>query len=132
MSDLLQQLQQTTEGLLFPSESDYPVVPFEWPDDAPAPSSPAAFLAAKGYAADTPIQQLDFDTFFSFKIQDREDQDDGQRATARQLGKVVEVLRANLSELRVYKVGNIHFDVFALGQSKDGTWMGVSTEVVET
>ncbi len=132
MSDILNQLQQATKDLQFPSESDYPVVPFEWPSDAAAPTTPAAFLTAKGFAANTPIQQLDFAKFFTPQTKERDDMDDGQLATARQLKQVVDILKANLSDLRVYKVGKIEFDVFALGQQKDGHWAGVSTKVVET
>ncbi len=132
MSDTLQHLKEASQDLLFPSESDYPLVPFEWPQDKPLPTSAALLLSGTGYPGDTPVQTLNFEEFFAFKIEERDDQDAPQRAGARRLKTLVEVLQSQLSELRVYKLGSLKFDVFILGHDAQGRWLGLSTQVVET
>lgn len=132
MSNAMPTLQQATQDLLFPSESDFPVVPIEWPKNAPPPTSAPALLSARGRDADTPVQTLDFDAFFAPKTEQNDEQDERQRKTAGRLKVLSEVLKAELTDLRVYKVGSLNFDVFVLGRDEQGQWRGVSTQIVET
>lgn len=131
-SDTQQQLAQLCEGWLFPSETDAPVTPFHIASAGSDPSTPENFLQVQKLPADTPIQSIEFGAYFAPRLQEREGQDPMQRETIRHLRALVEWMQANLATPRVYKVGNISYDIYALGKTADGTWEGVHTQSVET
>jgi hypothetical protein len=41
-------------------------------------------------------------------------------------------LKAELTDLRVYRVGSTDIDVYILGKHPSGAWLGLKTKVVET
>jgi hypothetical protein len=45
---------------------------------------------------------------------------------------LVSVLKQNLSQLQVYRVGNIEIDVYIVGVTDGGGLAGLSTKLVET
>ena len=56
--------------------------------------------------------------------------DESPRAASFQ--SVVRTLRENLTDIRVYRIGEINIPVYILGRSGSGSWLGLSTRVVET
>ena len=42
------------------------------------------------------------------------------------------LLKENLRERKVFRIGRIRLEIFAVGLDKDGSLMGVSTYAVET
>lgn len=113
---LLEELRAATEGLTYMSESDYPFEVFRW-EAEPTPESLRALAgAAEGAAVETRAPA----DFF--------------RAPATESGfqKAQRLLEENLSDLRVYRVGEINIPVYVVGRSASGAWLGVSTRVVET
>ena len=53
-------------------------------------------------------------------------------AAARRFRHLLGVLETELADLRVYRVGEISIPVYILGRSPSGSWLGLSTRVVET
>jgi hypothetical protein len=45
---------------------------------------------------------------------------------------MVSVLKQNLSQLQVYRVGSIDIDAYIVGITPGGKWAGLSTKLVET
>lgn len=130
MPDLITQLQHSTDGLLFSSETDAPVQVFVWRDKAPFSSQ--ALLARRRYGPKTQMSETDLDSFFRPVTTPRswhgpEEQQMVQRFTA-----LRDLLKAELSDIHVYKIGDAAMDVYVVGRAKDGTYLGVTTKVVET
>jgi hypothetical protein len=130
MTDLITRLEQTIDGLLFPSETDAPIRPFVWRDRAPF--SPQALLVHRGYHSTTPIKTTDLDILFRPVTTPRnwhgpEEQERVQRFTA-----LRDLLQAELSDVTVYKVGTTTIDVYIVGRDADGNYLGITTRVVET
>jgi hypothetical protein len=44
----------------------------------------------------------------------------------------VSIVKQNLSQLQVYRVGSIDIDAYIVGVTDGGEWAGLSTKVVET
>lgn len=113
-------LKTAAEGLIFTSETDAELEPFVWGvRHAPTPKR-LAKLSQRG--DDPPIEKLELAAFFRAVPK-------SEKAKFAALAKVLE---ANLTDIEVYKVGEVNLVVFIVGKTKDGKWAGLRTEVVET
>lgn len=129
-ASLLSELRKLTKGLTFMSESDYPVEPF-----APAAKGPRTaqeIVAAQKSDANAPVTEREVDSFFNAAVQERAGQSPDEQATAKRFQALVKFLKENLSELKVYRVGEVEADVYVLGRTAAGNIAGVTTKVVET
>ena len=110
----LERLSQAAAGLLFMSESDYPFELIEWE----GPDEPTADFIRNlaGEAEDAPVQRLEVEQFFN----------------SGRYQRLLLALQHELSDLRAYKVGRINMPVYVVGRSREGSWLGVATRVVET
>jgi hypothetical protein len=132
---ILAELEKAADGLLFPSESDYPLQAFLWLRSevgAGALVTPEELLKYKGYAADTAVEAVDFERFFRNVIQEEDWHEEEERASARRFRALVETLQRNLSDLKVFKVGRRKRDVYVVGRTPADDFAGFSTTVVET
>ena len=111
---VLERLSRAAAGLLFMSESDYPFELIQW-DGQTEPT--AEFIRhVAGEAEDSPVEQLEV----------------GQFLNAGRYQRLLLALQRELSDLRAYKVGRINMPVYLVGRSREGSWLGVATRVVET
>lgn len=124
---LLQELQQASEGLLFMSENDYPLTAFVW-EKAADGFNPDLLLARAGHPAGTLVETRTVDNFFRNAIRDDLY---GEEAAAR-FRQVVELLKARLTDIQVYRLGEISIDVYVVGKTSTGDLAGYSTRVIET
>ena len=119
----LQSLRAASAGLEYPSESDAPFDAFWWPAPPPSKSSPRDALIAhtpKG----RPINELTPDQFFA----ELEQSDDGPR-----FQHLRQTLQSHLTSLHVFRVGSSpKIDIYLLGPTKSGHWVGLHTTSIET
>ena len=132
-ADLDSQLATAANGLLWPSESDYPVVVFH-----PATPSGSALLtvdqfrAIVGAPADVGIENPTYASVLDPRTELADWMDDGQIATAKQFQVVRAALEKNLTQLQVFRVGRISIDVYVIGRDACGELVGVKSTVIET
>jgi hypothetical protein len=110
---ILKVLGEATVGVFYISESDYPFELIRWDGSEEFTTDFLRNLTRE--LPEAPIQQIDLEAFLRGRYQI--------------LG---ELLRVNLSSLKVYKVGKINLPVYIVGRSPEGNWLGLSTRVVET
>ena len=55
-----------------------------------------------------------------------------ERETVKRFQNLVSVLKQNLSQLQVYRVGNTNINAYIVGVTDGGEWAGLSTKLVET
>jgi hypothetical protein len=132
MSDeeLLKELEQAIKGLLFMSESDYPFEIVHWAGLTEI--TPQYLKSLKVDTADSSIETTSVDNFFRAATTEREGQRAEDAATVKRYQRLLEVLKNNLEDLRVYKIGTINIPVYIVGKGSSGDWIGLSTRVVET
>jgi hypothetical protein len=118
---VLAALAQASKGLRYTSETDAPLEPFAWKDGDDLTEDRLRQRA--GAEAGTPVERTTLDAFFhAVPSEDRPGFD-----------KLAEVLRAQLSGVQVYKVGDeAERQVYVVGKTRDGRWAGLKTTVVET
>ncbi|MCA1594599.1 MAG: nuclease A inhibitor family protein [Acidobacteria bacterium] len=131
-ASLLRELKKLTGGLMFQSESDYPVEPFVQTAKGQKPLSAQDIVAAKKTDASASVSDSDFDAFFSNATQEQDWQSPEAREQVKRFQALVKSLKDNLSELKVYKVGETEADVYVIGKTASGNFAGVKTKVVET
>src|ERR1051325_2269286 len=108
VASLSDRLKRLTEGLSYQSESDYPVEPYAREAGKGAPS--AEEFAAGREGEDAAVRELDFDSFFSNATQGQDWQDEEARARAKRFQALVEFLKSNLKDIKVYRVGGVEAD----------------------
>lgn len=126
----LKSLEQAAAGLLFPSESDYPLTPFRY--GGQGEPTAAGLLAAEGKPEETAVEEIPLEELFDGVTADIEGADEAEKAETERWRALVALLRADLGDLRVYRVGAIDIDVYVLGRHASGEWLGLKTKVIET
>jgi Nuclease A inhibitor-like protein len=72
------------------------------------------------------------DEFFQPAITAQDWYGDEERAIVARYESLIATLKANLSELRVERVGKIEVTIYIVGKTIDGTWIALKTSAVET
>jgi hypothetical protein len=128
--DVMEELKEMTEGLLFMSESDYPFEIVCW--KGLTEITPQYLRGREGQAEDAPVERVSVDEFFRVAISEDNGRAEESRSAAKRYRELAELMREQLEELRVYRVGEINITVYIVGRAQTGHWLGVSTHVVET
>lgn len=114
----LETLEEATAGLMYPSESEAPFDVFRWNASGPDLLKDVQAHAKKGL-----IQEQLVDDFF----EQLRDSDDAQR-----FAELRRAMESVVTGLKVYRSGRIEVDVFIIGKSHSGDWIGLHTVSVET
>ncbi|MCA1557837.1 MAG: nuclease A inhibitor family protein [Acidobacteria bacterium] len=129
-AQLLEELEKAIAGLLFMSESDYPFSTFIWKGNVLITEEYLREQAGGATAA--PVKAQSVEEFFHAAAAEPDWKSESELAMAKRYQALVRWLRENLSDFKVYRVGEIDIQVYLLGRSPEGNWIGVSTRVVET
>lgn len=128
-AQILEELKRATSGLTFMSESDYPLEVFDWGKAEPTPE----FLRGlAGAAPDAPVETRPAAGFFRAATSEPDWKGADELALAKRFQALLRLLEVNLSDLKVFRVGAVNIPVYVAGRSASGSWLGVSTRVVET
>lgn len=128
-AQLLDELREATRGLNYMSESDYPFEVFDW---GPAEPTPEFLRSVGGAAADAPVETHTAAQFFRAATSEPDWKGAEELAAARRFQALVRLLETNLSDLKVFRVGAVNMPAYVAGRSASGSWLGLSTRVVET
>ena len=126
----LARLAELVSGLLFISEADHPlrVVSLGELEESELPRALPAVAARPG----AEILQVPLPAFFERATDAQPYHTDADRLVVERYRALVRFFTGELLDARVYRVGAIEVDVYALGRSREGQWLGVATQVIET
>lgn len=128
---VLAELEQAAAGLLFMSESDYPFEAVR--PQALAEVTPEHLRAFTGSAPEAPVTTESVEDFFRIAAAEADWKSGDDIITARRFQTLMRSLQENLTDLHVYRVGEINIPVLIVGRNgATGNWLGLSTRVVET
>jgi hypothetical protein len=111
--EILEELGKASANLLYLSESDYSFELIRW--NGGSEITPEFLYNITGEPHDHPVNEIALEAFMSGPYE-----------------SLALLLKANLSNLKVFKVGRINMPVYIVGRSPEGNWLGLSTRVVET
>jgi len=129
-SDAMKALKEASAGLLSQGETDQPFTVFKWKGDGELTKEAVLKRARK--PASAPVEELSLEEFFGDLTEEQDWHGDEEKATVARYKKLLEVIRQNLSAVKVFKVGQRKVSVFIVGKTDEGDWAGLKTTAVET
>jgi hypothetical protein len=129
---ILAALQKATKDLLFPSESEFDIVPFLWKNSAAEKLSTGKVLSLAGKKTTEKIAEADYKALFKAVAEPQDWHDNTEKKDVKKFQRLLKTLEENLKDLRAYRIGKITIDVIVVGSSASGNWLGIATQVVET
>jgi hypothetical protein len=130
-ADVLQALRAATDGLLYMSETDAPFELVHWHSSEPTLTS-VSLLKLIGKSYGVPVEEIGLDEFFQALMEDQDWHDEKAKRAVQQYRQLLVVLKQNLADLKVFKIGEVQIDIYLVGRATDGDWAGIKTEATET
>jgi hypothetical protein len=122
---LLAEIEKSTDGLTYISETDASVEPvFVDSDQA------KVFLGSLG--KNEKSETLEPSPFFDHLTTIREWFGPNETARVKKFALLEEILQSNLRDLKVIRVGRIRIDIYVVGLDADNNLVGIKTKAVET
>jgi hypothetical protein len=132
-SGIREKLAQASEGLTYTSESDRPFEPFALPGGAAGwPYGVEEFARRIGAPANAPKEERSLQQFFAPHIERTDPYDTQSQALRPRYEALRAALAATLREVRVFRVGSVEVDCYAVGDDGAGNLAGLRTVAVET
>jgi hypothetical protein len=126
---LCQRLRQATADLLWMSESDYPFEVVTW--ERGIELNPKA-LFPELESDEIPIETVTLTDFFAPAIAIEDWYEAEELAQVDRYKELLHAIESNLTEVQVFRLGEIEIDVYIVGKTPDGELVGLKTQVVET
>jgi hypothetical protein len=129
--DASQEFQKAITGLLYTSESDSPFEVVRWARREPTLTA-ADLRSLVGRDSDAHVEEVGLDQFFHDLTQDQDWHDAEDKKTVEQYRNLVAMLKKNLVDSKVFKIGDAELEIYIVGRTTDGDWAGIKTKAVET
>ena len=125
--EITDRLTKLSKGLLFPSESEYPLELVTWES---VTLTPETILTRSLKPSDTAIESTTLEDFFAPVVTDEDWFEDEDRAIAQRF-RDLQTAIATLESVQVFKVGKVEIDVYIVGAIGPDLVV-LKTTVVET
>jgi hypothetical protein len=130
-SDTLRTIQTAIHGLLYTSETDSPFTLMHWRSSEPTLTS-AVFLKLIDESPGAQVEEIGLEEFFRGLTQDQDWHDEVAKQFVQKYRNLLIVLKQNLAELKVFRIGKVQIDIYVVGREANGDWAGIKTTAVET
>lgn len=130
-AEAIGKLQEACSGLQFMSESDYPFEVFTWEGQAEESLTPEKLAQQTGHSADAPVKVIALSDFFRSATEEQDWYGPEEKEIAAKFKNLERTIASLLSDVKVYRVGQIEIDVYITGTCGNDC-VGLSTKVVET
>jgi hypothetical protein len=127
--ETINRLKQATASLLWVSESDYPFETIAW--ERGIDMTPTALFPELS-APDLPIETMITTDFFEPVLNIEDWYGDEELAIVDRYADLLQTIDANLSEVLVYRIGEIDVAIYIVGKTSDGDLVGLKTRSIET
>lgn len=128
--EFIVQLEQAVKNLLWISEAEYPFQVVYWHDASSF--SEDNLLQQSNYSLETKIAIQEFQAFFWSATKQETWHNEAEQAEAKRYQALVELMAANLKDIRVYLLGEIEIDAYILGETEHNASAGLATKIVST
>jgi hypothetical protein len=130
--DVVSDLETASQGLLFMSESDHPLVVVHWtPRPLHAPPTAQRVARLTGHQG-MPVEERTLDQFFRRATTSEPWHPVVDQGIVRRYQELVRILRRRLHSIRVFRFGRIDIASYVVGVTSRGTWVGIATHQTET
>ena len=126
----LDNIKAAATGLQYISESDHPLELVVMKENKEGLEKEIRALSGKGGEQNIETQTLDY--FFRNHVKAYPEDSKLQTENIQRFKNLVKTLNENLSDIKVYRIGEIQVDAFIIGKLKDGRYAGLRTKLIET
>ena len=128
-AEIIDRLKQATTDLLWSSESDYPFEVVTWePGIELTPSD----LFSNIYDTDLMIESITLTDLFEPVLTIEDWYEQTELDLVDRYTNLLDSINNNLSEVQVFRVGEVEIDIYIIGKTPTGDIVGLKTRSVET
>ncbi len=131
-TEFISEVTNLLKDLFYPSESDEPIEWFKFNANVKDGLTVSDLEFFLGYPPSVKAEEISTDLFWEPLIAIEEWYGDTERAQVENFKSVKQLLEANLSGLKAFRVGQIEIDLYLVGQLNEKEWGGLKTLLVET
>lgn len=131
-NELLKNLNDSSKGLLYQTELDYPFEIFIFNDTKRTSINKVNMLNIMKGSPEDYIEDFDFDFLFSTPTLDQDWHTDVDKKRVARFRNLVSVIKNSLTEIRVFRKGKIYIDVYITGRAPSGNITVISTKQMQT
>lgn len=128
--ELVEQIKKLCENLIYISETDADISPFA--GGVASAVTKEEILRQTKAAPDAPVEERDFDEIFGRLTEIQDWFGDEEKQTVQKFSDLRDFMKKNLRDLKVFKIGQIQLDVYAVGLDARNNLVGIKTRAVET
>jgi hypothetical protein len=128
-AEIIDRLKQATTDLLWSSESDYPFEIVSW---EPGIELTPTDLFSNIYDTDLAIESIALTDLFEPVLTIEDWYEDAELALVDRYKNLLESINNNLSEVQVFRVGEVEIDIYIIGKTPISDIVGLKTRSVET
>jgi purine-nucleoside phosphorylase len=125
-------LEAAAEGLLYPSESDYPFTYFTWGEAQTDNLSEDQVRELAGQPEDAAVETISLEKLFKPLTEIKDWYEAEDKENVKRFEELQETIQRVLHTVQVFRVGEIEIDVYIVGKDPQGNWAGLKTISVET
>ena len=124
-------LKKASKGLLYPSETDAPFTVFTW-GKAEGELAPEKVRKLAKHSADDPVEEVSLPDFFKDLTAEQDWHGNKEKAQVNRFRELQQAIQTNLSDPKVFRAGETNVDIYIVGKTAEGDWVGLKTRAVET
>ena len=128
--ELITQLESASKDLVWSSETEYPLEVFYWYKNNSFDEH--TLLELLNYPAETKVAIREFSSFFNSVTKLQPWHNEAEQLEVKQYRAIANLIAENLTDVRVYLLGEVEIDVYILGQTKHQAIAGLTTKIVAT
>jgi hypothetical protein len=128
-AEIIDRLKQATTDLLWSSESDYPFEIVSW--ELGIELTPSD-LFSNIYDTDLEIESIALTDLFEPVLTIEDWYEQAELELVDRYTNLLDSINTNLSEVQVFRVGEVEIDIYIIGKTPTGDIIGLKTRSVET
>jgi hypothetical protein len=128
--ETVDRLRQATTDLLWVSESEYPLEVINWGQNVEI--SIASIIDRQHIDPDCLIEQLSLVDLLSPAMAIEDWYESAELAIVEKFQQLQQAIESSLSDVTVFRVGEIEVEIYILGKSNTGDTIAIVTKSVET
>jgi Nuclease A inhibitor-like protein len=127
--EIIDRLKQVTVDLLWSSESDYPFEIVTWARDI---EMIPAVLFSDLLDPNSVVESISLTDFFAPVLTIEDWYEAEELAQVDRYTDLLDSIESNLSEVKVFRMGEVEIAIYIVGKTPDGDIVGLKTHAVET
>jgi hypothetical protein len=131
-AEIVELLRSASANVFWMSETDAPFTVLLWEELSAKTMTPARLLRWLQRPRRCPVTQVEVEAFFADVTQPQDWHGEEEVQTVQQYQQLLTALQDNLTDLQVYRLGEITIDIYIVGKTPSGQWISLMTQAVET